>query len=132
MMGKAVAPGAGQRAPHLHRRLGPRPVPWVRRLQGRRCERPDGAYVSSMPRPAWTGSISFGLVNIPIKLFSATESRRIGFRELEEGTGRRIRYKRVAEGSGREVEWKKIQKGFEVAKDRYVVLTNEELEAAEP
>jgi DNA end-binding protein Ku len=85
-----------------------------------------------MPRPAWTGSISFGLVNIPIRLFSATESHRVGFRELEQGTGRRIRYKRVAEGSGREVEWKKIQKGFEVAKDRYVVLTDEELQAAEP
>jgi DNA end-binding protein Ku len=80
----------------------------------------------------WTGSISFGLVNIPIKLFGATESHRVGFRELEEGSGRRIRYKRVAEGSGREVEWKRIQKGFEVGKDRYVVLSDDELAAAAP
>lgn len=85
-----------------------------------------------MARPIWTGAISFGLVNIPIKLFGATESHRVGFHELEEGTGRRIRYKRVAEGSGREVEWKDIQKGFEVGKDRYVVLSDEELEAAAP
>jgi len=85
-----------------------------------------------MARPIWTGSISFGLVNIPIKLFSATESHRVGFHEFEEGSGERIRYKRVAEGSGHEVEWKKIQKGFAVGKDRYVVLTDEELAAAEP
>src|SRR5450432_1995173 len=85
-----------------------------------------------MPRPVWTGSISFGLVNIPIKLISATESHRVGFHEFEEGTGERIRYKRVAEGSGHEVAWEKIQKGFEVEKDRFVVLTDEELEAAEP
>jgi DNA end-binding protein Ku len=85
-----------------------------------------------MARPVWTGSISFGLVNIPIKLFGATESHRVGFRELEEGSGRRIRYKRVAEGSGREVEWKHIQKGFEVGKDRYVVLSDDELAAAAP
>jgi DNA end-binding protein Ku len=85
-----------------------------------------------MPRPVWTGSISFGLVNIPIKLVTATESHRVGFHEFEEGSGERIRYKRVAEDSGHEVAWEKIQKGFEVGKDRFVVLTDEELEAAEP
>jgi DNA end-binding protein Ku len=85
-----------------------------------------------MPRPIWTGSISFGLVNIPIKIFSATESHRVAFHEFEEGSGERIRHKRVAEKSGHEVAWEKIQKGFTVGKDRYVVLTDEELEAAEP
>lgn len=85
-----------------------------------------------MARPVWTGSISFGLVNIPIKLFGATESHRVGFREFERGTGERIRHKRVAEGSGHEVSWDRIQKGFAVGKDRFVVLTDEELEAAEP
>lgn len=85
-----------------------------------------------MARPVWTGSISFGLVNIPIRLYSATESHRVGFHEFEEGSGKRIRYKRVAEGSDHEVEWKKIQKGFEVGKDRFVVLTDEELKAAAP
>ena len=85
-----------------------------------------------MPRPVWTGSISFGLVNIPIKLVSATEPHRVGFHEFEEGSGERIRYKRVAEDSGHEVAWQKIQKGFEIDKDRFVVLTDEELKAAEP
>src|SRR3954466_12234076 len=85
-----------------------------------------------MARPTWTGSISFGLVNIPIKLFSATQSHRVSFHEFEEGSGERIRHKRVTAESGREVEWKKIQKGFEVGKDRFVVLTDEELAAAEP
>jgi DNA end-binding protein Ku len=85
-----------------------------------------------MPRPVWTGSISFGLVNVPIKLFPATESHRVAFHELEEGTGERVRYKRVAEGSGREVPWEKIQKGFALGKDRFVILTDEELRAAAP
>jgi DNA end-binding protein Ku len=85
-----------------------------------------------MPRPAWTGSISFGLVNVPIKLYAAIESHRVAFHELEQGTGERIRYKRIAEGSGHEVPWKNVQKGFEIGKDRFVVLTDEELEAAAP
>jgi len=85
-----------------------------------------------MPRPVWTGSISFGLVNIPIRLVSAIESHRVGFHEFEEGNGERIRYKRVAEGSGYEVAWDHIQKGFPVGKDRFVVLSDEEVAAAEP
>src|SRR5882724_4702185 len=85
-----------------------------------------------MPRPVWTGSISFGLVNVPIKLVSATEPHRVGFHEFEESSGERIRYKRVAERSGHEVAWQNIQKGFEIGKDRFVVLTDEELKAAEP
>jgi DNA end-binding protein Ku len=85
-----------------------------------------------MPRSIWSGSISFGLVNIPINLMSATESHRVGFHEFEHGTKSRIRYRRVSESSGREVPWEKIEKGFEVAKGRYVILSDEELEAAEP
>ena len=85
-----------------------------------------------MPRSIWTGSISFGLVNIPINLVSATESHRVGFHELEHGTSSRIRYRRVSEKTGREVPWEKIDKAFEVRKGRYVVLTDAELEAAEP
>jgi DNA end-binding protein Ku len=85
-----------------------------------------------MPRPAWTGSISFGLVNIPVRMFSAIESHRVSFHELERGTGQRIRYRRIAAGTGHEVPWDKVQKGFEIAKDRFVVLTDEEMEAAEP
>src|SRR5205814_3324308 len=85
-----------------------------------------------MPRAVWTGAIRFGLVNIPVNLTSATEPHRVGFHEFERGTNERIHYKRVAEGSGREVPWEKIEKGYELAKGRYVMLTDEELEAAEP
>ena len=85
-----------------------------------------------MPRAMWSGAISFGLVNIPVKLISATESHRVAFHELEKGTGERIRYRRVAERSGHEVPWKNIEKGFEIGKDRAVVLTDEELAAASP
>jgi DNA end-binding protein Ku len=84
-----------------------------------------------MARPVWSGSISFGLVNIPVKLYGATESHRVAFHEFEEGTGERIHHKRVS-GKGHEVPWDKIQKGFEVSKGRFVVLTEKELEAAEP
>jgi len=85
-----------------------------------------------MPRPVWSGSISFGLVNVPVKLYGAIESHRVAFHEFEEGTGQRIHHKRVSERTGREVPWDKIRKGFEVSKGRFVVLTEEELEAAEP
>jgi DNA end-binding protein Ku len=85
-----------------------------------------------MARSIWSGSVSFGLVNIPVKLFSATRSHRVSFREFEEGTGQRIRYRRVAETSGRDVPWQKIRKGLEVGKGRYVVMSDEELRAAAP
>jgi DNA end-binding protein Ku len=85
-----------------------------------------------VPRPVWTGTISFGLVAIPVKVFPAIESHRPVFHEVESGTGRRIRYKRVAEGSGREVPWEKIERGYEVGKGRIVELSKDELTAAEP
>ena len=85
-----------------------------------------------MSRPIWSGSISFGLVSIPAKIYPAIESHRPVFHEVERATGRRIRYKRVAEGgSGREVPWEGIARGFEVAKGRLVSLSKEELNAAE-
>ena len=85
-----------------------------------------------MARPVWKGSISFGLVNIPIKLFTATESHRLSFHELERGTHARIHHKRVSAKTGKEVDWEDIESGFEVRKGEYVVLTDEELAAAEP
>jgi DNA end-binding protein Ku len=71
-------------------------------------------------------------VNIPVKLYSATESHRVAFHEFEDGTGQRIRHKRVAEKSGREVPYQKIVKGFSMPKGKVVVLTNDEIDAAEP
>jgi len=83
-----------------------------------------------MPRAIWKGAISFGLVTIPVGLYSATESKRPKFRQLRKGDHSRIRYKRVAEGDEQEVVWDDIVKGYEFEKDRYVVFTDEELETA--
>jgi DNA end-binding protein Ku len=85
-----------------------------------------------MPRAIWSGSVGFGLLNIPVKLYSATSSHRISFRELRESDGSRIRHKRVAEADGKEVPNEKIVKGYELGGDRYLVLTKDELEALEP
>ena len=75
----------------------------------------------------WKGAISFGLVTIPVGLYSATEELRPKFRQLRDNDHSRIRYKRVAEKDGSEVPFDKIVKGYEIAKDRYVVFTAEEL-----
>jgi DNA end-binding protein Ku len=85
-----------------------------------------------MARAIWNGSISFGLVNVPVKLYSATEQKDVSFHQFEAGSGERIRYKRVAEESGREVDYGDIVKGYEVEPGRHVIVTPEELESVEP
>ena len=85
-----------------------------------------------MPRAIWSGAISFGLVNVPVKLFSAVSPKDVRFNQLEEGTGARIRQKRVSAETGEEVPYEKIVKGFEVSPDRYVIIAPEELEALDP
>jgi DNA end-binding protein Ku len=85
-----------------------------------------------MARAIWSGSISFGLLNVPVKLYSAVSKQTIRFRELREGDGARIRHKRVAEDDGKEVPYEKIVKGYEFAPDQYVVLTREELAELDP
>lgn len=81
-------------------------------------------------RPIWKGAISFGLVTIPVGLYAATEDKRPKFRQLRSGDHARIKYKRVAESDGQEVPYEEIVKGYEFDKDRYVVFTDDELEAA--
>jgi len=85
-----------------------------------------------MARAIWTGTVAFGLVNVPVGLFSATEDRTIHFNQFEAGTPDRIRYKRVNEQTGDEVELANIVRGFEVDKGNYVLVTDEDLEAVEP
>ncbi len=84
-----------------------------------------------MARAIWTGSITFGLLNVPVKLYSAVSSRALRFRELRDD-GSRVRHRRVAEEDGEEVPYERIVKGYEIAPDEYVVLTREELEALDP
>ena len=81
-------------------------------------------------RPIWKGAISFGLVNIPVVLYSATEDRRPRFKQLRQSDQSPIRYKRVAEADGQEVPWSEIVRGYEVERGSYVVFTNSELAAA--
>jgi DNA end-binding protein Ku len=83
-------------------------------------------------RAIWSGSISFGLLNVPVKLYSAVSKQTVRFRELREDDGARVRHKRVAEGDGKEVPYEKIVKGYEFAPDQYVVLTREELAELDP
>src|SRR5437867_12544813 len=81
-----------------------------------------------MARAIWKGSISFGLVNIPIALYPATRREELKFRLLRKGDLSPVNYKRVAEKDGREVPWDEIVKGYEYEKGKYVVLKNEDLQ----
>jgi DNA end-binding protein Ku len=83
-------------------------------------------------RAIWSGSISFGLLNVPVRLYSAVSKQTVRFRELREGDGSRVKHKRVAESDGKEVPYEKIVKGYEYAPDQYVVLTRDELSELEP
>jgi DNA end-binding protein Ku len=85
-----------------------------------------------MPRSIWTGAISFGLVNVPVKLYSAVSKKTVRFHQLHEDTGVRIQQRRVDPSTGEEVAYEHIVKGFEIAPDRYVVLTPDEIEALDP
>lgn len=80
-------------------------------------------------RSIWNGSISFGLVSIPIKMYSASEEARLDLDMLDSHDQARIRYKRVNENTGKEVEWKDIVKGFK-KDDAYVILEDEDFEQA--
>lgn len=84
-----------------------------------------------MPRPIWSGSIAFGLVNIPIKLFSAIEETSIDFDMLDKNGFSNIKYKRVNEDTGKEVVWADIVKGYKLD-GRYIVLDNKDFEKAAP
>jgi DNA end-binding protein Ku len=77
----------------------------------------------------WKGAISFGLVTIPVAVYPATEEKSLKFNQLHDADMGRIRYKRVCAVDGEEVEFEHIVKGYEVEKDRYVVITDEDLDA---
>jgi DNA end-binding protein Ku len=80
-----------------------------------------------MARAIWSGSINFGLLNVPVKLYSAVARRGISLREIRESDGVRIRHRRVAEGTEEEVPYEEIVKAFEITPDRFVPLTKEEM-----
>jgi DNA end-binding protein Ku len=85
-----------------------------------------------MPRSIWSGAISFGLVNVPVKLYSAVSKKTVRFHQLHDADGVRIQQKRVCPADGEEVPYEHIVKGYEISPDEYVVITNDELDAIEP
>jgi DNA end-binding protein Ku len=90
----------------------------------------DMAAVAS--RPVWTGSISFGLVTIPVRLFTAIREKRLSFRSLHDQDQVPLKQKMVCPADGKEVHPEHVVKGFEIEKDRFVVVRQDELEAATP
>src|SRR3954469_18697477 len=85
-----------------------------------------------MPRSIWTGAISFGLVTVPVKLYSAVNRKTVRFNQLNAQTGSRIAQKRVDASTGEEVSFEGRVKGYEIASDRYVVIEPGELESVQP
>ena len=84
-----------------------------------------------MPRAIWSGAISFGLVSVPVKLFSAVSRKTVRFNQLDSRTNTRVKQKRV-NTEGEEVPYEEIVKGYEVTKDSYVIVTDDELAALSP
>ena len=85
-----------------------------------------------MARAIWTGALSFGLVNVPVGVYSATDDKTVHFNQLERGTSDRVRNKRVNERTGEEVAYDAIVKGYDLGGGRYVIIEPEDLEAVEP
>ena len=85
-----------------------------------------------MARAIWSGTISFGLLNVPVKLYSAVSRKTIRFNDLRASDGVRVRNRRVAEGTDEEVPYEEIVKGYEISPDRYVVMTRDELAKLDP
>jgi DNA end-binding protein Ku len=85
-----------------------------------------------MPRSIWSGAISFGLVNVPVKLYSAVSRKTVRFHQLHDADHVRIQQKRVCPADGEEVPYDNIVKGYEISPEKYVVIEPEELEALDP
>jgi DNA end-binding protein Ku len=85
-----------------------------------------------MARAMWSGSISFGLVNIPVKLYSAVSRKTVHFNQLDSATNSRVKQKRVSAETGDEVPYEQIVKGYELAGGSYVIVTDDELAALDP
>ncbi len=85
-----------------------------------------------MPRAIWNGSISFGLVNIPVKLFTAVSKKNVQFHQIDARTGARVRQQRVSSADGTEVPYDQIVKGYELHPGQYVIMEPAELDALDP
>jgi DNA end-binding protein Ku len=82
------------------------------------------------PKSIWNGTVTFGLVNVPIKLYSATESKTVHFREVHARDGAKIEHRRICSKEDKEVPYEEVVKGYEIDPDHHVVLDKEEVKAA--
>lgn len=85
-----------------------------------------------MARPMWSGSISFGLVNVAVKAYTAVRDHDVHFHQLEKRTGARIRYRKVSDASGKEIDDDQIELGFELSPGHYVTFDKDELQELRP
>ena len=85
-----------------------------------------------MARAIWSGSISFGLLNVPVKLYSAVARRSIALREIRESDSARIKHRRVAEGTDEEVPYEEIVKAYEITPGQYVPISKDEMASMAP
>jgi DNA end-binding protein Ku len=85
-----------------------------------------------MARAIWSGSISFGLVNIPVKVFTAVSRKNVSFHQIDKNTGARIKQRRVSSVSGEEVAYEDIVKGYELPSGEYITIDDDELSALDP
>jgi DNA end-binding protein Ku len=85
-----------------------------------------------MPRAIWSGSISFGLVNIPVKLYNAVARKSVSFHQIDARTGARVKMRRVSAADGTEVPYEQIVKGYELSPEHYVLVDPAELEGLDP
>ena len=103
-----------------------------RRGAWRSTKREAGDDYGALGRPVWSGSISFGLVNIPIRLHTAVREQRVAFHMLHDQDNARLRRRMVCPADGKEVHPEHLVRGFEVNKDQYVVVSDEDLENCAP
>lgn len=85
-----------------------------------------------MARAIWSGTLTFGLVTIPVKLYPAVQRKTVRFNQLDGEDGSRIQQRRVNSSTGEEVPFERLVKGYEISPDRYVVITQDELDALDP
>ena len=93
---------------------------------------PAGEGASTSGRAMWSGSISFGLVQIPVKMRPAERTKELSFHQLDKNDHSRIRYERVNASTGKKVEWNDIVKGYEVSRGNYVIVEDEDFDRASP
>jgi DNA end-binding protein Ku len=129
--GSAVAERPRPHTRHRRRRNAPDDEPRGR-LRGSRGGGGNRGGVPGGPRPVWSGAISFGLVNIPVRLFTAVREQRVAFHLLHDQDMARLRRKLVCPADGKEVHPEHVVRGYPVGPDKYVIVHQEELEACAP